>query len=130
MARTQTAPSESKSAAGRNRLTVFRDRVRATRGGFVAWRIMVTVIGVAIIAGGVVLLPLPGPGWLIIFAGLGVLATEYERASRLLNFARRQVGRWTDWVKRQPRWIQALTGLAGLVFLAAVFYVVYRVLYA
>ena len=130
MARTQTAPAESKAAAGRNRITAFRERARRTRGGFLAWRIAVTVLGVAVIAGGIVLLPLPGPGWVIIFAGLGLLATEYDRASRLLKYARRQVARWTDWVKRQPRWIQVLTGLLGVAFLAGVLYVVYRLLYA
>ncbi|MBE7187431.1 TIGR02611 family protein [Jatrophihabitans endophyticus] len=113
-----------------NRLTALRSRVRRLPGGFVAWRIGITVLGVAVIAGGVVLLPLPGPGWLIIFAGLGLLATEYEWAKRLLRFGRAQLARWTDWIKAQPRWVQAGVGLAGLVFLAAVFYVVYLVLYA
>jgi len=84
---------------------------------------------VAIVVGGIILLPLPGPGWLIIFAGLGVLATEYEWARRLLRFARAQVSRWTEWVKRQPRWIQGVVGLVGAAFLAAVFVLVYLVLY-
>ncbi|WP_375503566.1 TIGR02611 family protein [uncultured Jatrophihabitans sp.] len=107
----------------------FRDRVRSKPGGALGWRIGVTVVGVAIVAGGIVLLPLPGPGWLIIFAGLGVLATEYEWAKRLLRFARDQVQQWTDWVKRQPRWIQGVVGVLGAVFLAAVFLGVYVVLY-
>jgi uncharacterized protein (TIGR02611 family) len=98
-------------------------------GGRLLWRIGVTIAGVAVIVVGIILLPLPGPGWLIIFAGLGLLATEYEWAARLLRFARDQVRRWTDWAKLQPRWLQGLLGLAGLVFLAAVFYVVWLVLY-
>ena len=113
-----------------NRLTAFRSRVRRLPGGFLAWRIAITVLGSAVIAAGVVLLPLPGPGWLIIFAGLGLLATEYEWAKRLLRFGRAQLARWTNWLKHRPRWVQAAVGLVGLVFLAAVFYVVYRVLYA
>jgi uncharacterized protein (TIGR02611 family) len=107
----------------------FRERVRSKPGGALGWRIGVTIVGVLVVAGGIVLLPLPGPGWLIIFAGLGVLATEYEWAKRLLRFARDQVQRWTDWIKRQPRWIQAVVGVVGAVFLVAVFIAVYLVLY-
>lgn len=84
------------------------------------WRIAVTVLGVAVIAGGIVLLPLPGPGWLIIFAGLGLLATEYEWAARLLRFARAKVSAWTQWVATRSRPVQVLIALAGLAVLAAV----------
>ena len=98
-----------------------RARIRSSRTGRIAWRIAITVLGVAIIAAGIVLLPLPGPGWLIIFAGLGLLATEYEWAARLLRYARRTVSRWTSWVANQGRGTQILIGFAGLVLLAAVF---------
>lgn len=102
-----------------------RNRVAKLPGGLLTWKILIGVLGLAIIVLGVVLLPLPGPGWLIIFLGLGLWGTEFEWAKRLLGFARRQVGAWTDWVQRQPRWIQALVGLAGLIFLAAVLYGTY-----
>ena len=111
------------------RVDAFRTRVRSKPGGALVWRIGVTVAGVLVIAVGIVLLPLPGPGWLIIFAGLGLLATEYEWAKRLLRFARDQVQRWTDWLKRQPRWLQAVVAVVGLVFLVAVFGAIYLLLY-
>jgi uncharacterized protein (TIGR02611 family) len=129
MTRTESPGSGANTVPRRNRLTAFRERVRRLPGGWVAWRVGVTVVGVAVIIGGVILLPLPGPGWLIIFAGLGILATEYEWAQRLLGYARDRLRRWTDWVKRQPRWMQALVGLLGILFLAAVFVAVYLVLY-
>ena len=50
----------------------------------------VTVVGFALILAGIVLIPLPGPGWLIVFAGLAVLATEYVWAERALAAARRK----------------------------------------
>jgi uncharacterized protein (TIGR02611 family) len=43
---------------------------------------------VGIVIAGIVLLPLPGPGWAIIFLGLAVLATEYAWAHRLLTVTR------------------------------------------
>lgn len=102
------------------RAGALRERVRALPGGRLTWRIGVTIVGVAIIVGGIILLPLPGPGWLIIFAGLGLLGTEYEWAKRLLRWVRGQLRRWTAWVARQPRWVQALVGLAGMLLLAAI----------
>jgi uncharacterized protein (TIGR02611 family) len=101
------------------RLQAFRARVRRTRAGRICWRIVVTVLGVVTIAGGVVLLPLPGPGWLIIFAGLGLLSTEYEWARRLLRFVRAKVTEWTRWWGRQGRFVQVLVGLLGIALLAA-----------
>ena len=53
------------------------------------YRVVVGVVGAAIVLGGIVLIPLPGPGWLIVFAGLALLSTEFEWAGRLLDFARR-----------------------------------------
>jgi len=50
---------------------------------------------------GIVLIPLPGPGWLIVFGGLAILATEYVWARRLLNYSRRRVGQARDVVLRR-----------------------------
>lgn len=46
---------------------------------------VVTLVGVALIAAGVALLVLPGPGLLVMALGLAVLATEYPAAQRLLD---------------------------------------------
>ena len=101
-------------------LRAVRARVHALPAGRLAWRIGVTFVGAAIVVVGVVLLPLPGPGWLIIFAGLGVLATEYVWAHRLSHRAHALVAGWTRWVLRQGWWARALITVAGLSFLAAV----------
>lgn len=84
-----------------------------------AWRIGITVAGVTTLIVGVVLLPLPGPGWLIIFAGLGVLATEYQWASRLLARVRRVATIWTRWIARQNVPVRVAAGVAGLLVFAA-----------
>ncbi len=41
------------------------------------------LLGFAIVGTGIVLLPLPGPGWVIIFAGFAILASEFEFAERI-----------------------------------------------
>jgi len=83
------------------------------------WRVLIGVVGTWVVIIGAILLPLPGPGWLIIFLGLAILATEFVWAQRLLAQARRFVASWTLWVTRQPRWGQVLIGGLGLTFLAA-----------
>lgn len=100
-------------------LRALRARVRALPGGWVAWRIGVTLLGVAVVAVGVVLLPLPGPGWLIIFGGLGILASEYPWAARLLRWARAQLLRWTRWLAVQPLWVQVVASVLSLVLIVA-----------
>ena len=69
---------------------------------------------------GIVLLPAPGPGWLIIFLGLGIWATEFAWAKSLLKLVRRTVASWTAWLRRQPRWLGVLLGAVGLIALGAV----------
>ena len=43
----------------------------------------VLIVGTAVIAAGIIMLAIPGPGWLTIFVGLAIMATEFEAADRL-----------------------------------------------
>jgi uncharacterized protein (TIGR02611 family) len=86
------------------------------------YRVVVGVVGVAIVLLGIVLLPAPGPGWAIIFVGLAVLASEFEKAQRLLDFAKRHVHSWTKWMSRQHLVVRVLVGLAILAFVLAIFW--------
>lgn len=87
--------------------------------GRVTWKAAVASVGVLVIAAGIALLPLPGPGWLVIFAGLAVLATEFSWARRLLDFARKQVAAWTAWVVRQSLFLRLSLALGGLLVAGA-----------
>ena len=53
-------------------------------------RITVTVVGFALVAVGIVMLVVPGPGLLLIAAGFAVLATEYTWARRALEETKRR----------------------------------------
>lgn len=53
-------------------------------------RFAVTIAGAALLAAGAAMMVLPGPGILLIVAGLALLATEYVWARRLLVRAKRQ----------------------------------------
>jgi|SRR5688500_5699100 len=67
--------------------------------GFIARngkRVAVTIAGFAVILAGVALLVLPGPGLLVIIAGLAILATEYVWAQRLLRIAKEKANQAKD----------------------------------
>jgi uncharacterized protein (TIGR02611 family) len=68
-------------------------------------RIAVAIAGGFLILVGIVLLVLPGPGWLFIFLGLGVLATEFVWAERMLNIAKEKAKQAKDKVmgKKEAR---------------------------
>lgn len=63
-----------------------------------AYKVAVTVLGVLVVIVGLILVPLPGPGWLIVFIGLTILGTEYHWARRLLGWLRKVLARfWERW---------------------------------
>ena len=64
-------------------------------------RVAVTIAGFAVLLAGVALLVLPGPGWLLIFIGLGILSTEYVWAQRMLATAKRKAEQAKDAVLRK-----------------------------
>jgi uncharacterized protein (TIGR02611 family) len=62
-----------------------------------AYRVFVGALGGVIAVGGLLLVPLPGPGWLVVFLGLAVLGTEFAWAKRLAAFTKRQLARFWSW---------------------------------
>jgi uncharacterized protein (TIGR02611 family) len=81
-----------------------------------AKRVTIAIVGATVLLVGIVAIPYPGPGWLIVFAGLTILATEFTWAQRLLDFARGKYNAWTAWLKRRHIIVQmAVLILTGLV---------------
>ena len=105
----------------------WRRRVAARRSVDHAYRIVVGIVGGLVVAVGLVTIPLPGPGWLTVIAGLFVLASEFTWAERLLEFTKRHVRNWTEWVGRQPVWVRVLISLATAAFVYGVLVVTLHV---
>lgn len=72
---------------------ILRFVLRGTR------RLVVFVVGVSVVVVGLILVPLPGPGWAIVFAGFAILATEFTWAEVVLTKAKRQLARFADKAK-------------------------------
>jgi len=74
-----------------DRWRAFRQRVIATRSGRLTLRIIIGTVGAIVVVSGLILVPLPGPGWLIVLAGLAIWALEFAWAHHVLVFTRRQL---------------------------------------
>lgn len=61
-----------------------------------ARRFFKILIGFTLLLAGVVMLVIPGPGWLTIALGLAVLAAEFVWARRLLNRLKAEAARIRD----------------------------------
>ncbi len=69
------------------------------------------MVGGAILLAGIIMIPYPGPGWLVVFAGLGILSTEFDWAKRVLDYAKSKYDAWSHWVARQNVMIKSLIWL-------------------
>jgi uncharacterized protein (TIGR02611 family) len=94
----------------------WRDRLRDRPAAEFGYRIAVAVIGLVVLAVGILAIPYPGPGWAIVFVGLAILATEFDWARRLLAYTRQRYDKVMAWFRRQGLWVQAM----GAAFTAAI----------
>lgn len=62
-----------------------------------AYRFGVGAVGGILAVGGLLLVPLPGPGWLVVFLGLAVLGTEFHWARRAAARLKRMLDRFWAW---------------------------------
>jgi len=104
----------------RDRMRTTLEVIRANPTGRVVLKVAVALAGLLVVAVGALLIPLPGPGWLIVLGGLGIWAIEFSWARRLLSFTRRYLRMWTRWVTRQSWAVRIAIGLVGMVFVSAV----------
>jgi uncharacterized protein (TIGR02611 family) len=112
-----------KDAVSRRERTLARIRERKEthkRRGRV-YRISFAVLGTTLILIGLVLIPLPGPGWLIVAIGVGMLALEFDRAERLLERILEKLENVADVASDAPLWQKVIgAGLAALATAAGI----------
>ncbi|TQN43329.1 uncharacterized protein (TIGR02611 family) [Blastococcus colisei] len=108
--------------------TRWRRRLAVRRAVDQAYRLCVGIVGGLIVALGLATIPLPGPGWLTVIAGLFVLASEFLWAERLLEFTKKHVKHWTDWVSARPVWVRVLLAAATAAFVYGILVVALHVM--
>jgi uncharacterized protein (TIGR02611 family) len=77
------------------------------------YRLLVALAGLSVIVAGLILVPLPGPGWLIVFVGVAVLGTEFPAAHRLTELVRRQARRVRLWWRARQVRVAARNGTSS-----------------
>ncbi|MFJ1734083.1 TIGR02611 family protein [Streptomyces sp. NPDC088254] len=65
--------------------------VKARRVLHLSWQVGIFIVGLAVVIAGIIMLPLPGPGWVVIFGGMAIWATEFVWAQLVLRWTKRKV---------------------------------------
>lgn len=100
----------------------IRTWFKKTPIGRLVWRVLIGVVGGLITVVGAIALVGPGPGILIVLAGLGILASEFAWAARVMVHTRTYAQRAAD-KAGIPKWVQfALIALAAVISIIAILY--------
>lgn len=100
-------------------ITRRHEQLKTKRFGFLV-RPAVLVIGWLIVVAGFIAIPFPGPGWLIVFIGVGFLSLELHWASRLLTWAIGLYERVSAWYSTRSKLVRysCATVTCAMVWLA------------
>ena len=101
----------------------LRPFIKRTKAGQLIWRIFIGVLGGTITVLGAIALVAPGPGVLILLAGLGILASEFAWASRAVSKTKTIAQTAADKVG-MPTWVKYLifAGAALFSIVAIIYY--------
>lgn len=104
-------PGDETADARRHRFHWFHDLrawIHARPHVHLFYKVLVGIVGGLIVVIGLILVPLPGPGWLVVFIGLTVLASEFHFFHRIITWLRAQLHRFWDWAKQHgPKRLRA-----------------------
>jgi uncharacterized protein (TIGR02611 family) len=100
-ARFREAAHEAERSTGR------RERTDEEAQRNIVVRIAIITFGTLVTLAGLAMMVLPGPGIVVIIAGLGILASEVSWAERLLAYAKRKAN--VESVTAQHPWIKPVS---------------------
>jgi uncharacterized protein (TIGR02611 family) len=98
----EIAAGERADSRAHRFLARLRERLDSRPWLRLTYKVVVTVVGATVTLVGVAMLVLPGPGWLMIFLGLGILGTEFAVIRRFNTRLKAFVLRvWHGWRERR-----------------------------
>ena len=97
----------------------LREQIKSSPYGTLIWRILIGVIGGLVTIIGAIFLFAPGPGLLVLLAGLGILATEFAWASNAIRKTK-SIAQTTSEKFGIPLWVKYLIVAGGAVISIAV----------
>jgi uncharacterized protein (TIGR02611 family) len=113
------------AAIDAERDTGRRERTEEDAQRNIVVRIAIIAFGTLVTVGGLCMLVLPGPGIVVVIAGLGILASEVSWAERLLAYAKKKAN--VESVTAQHPWIKPVSIV--LMVLGVIVSVLYAVLW-
>jgi uncharacterized protein (TIGR02611 family) len=91
VAATTTDPATGGATGERELGSRAPQYIQARRTLHLSWQVGVFVVGLAVVIAGIIMLPLPGPGWVVIFAGMAIWATEFVWAQLVMRWTKRKL---------------------------------------
>lgn len=104
---------------------VLREYAKSHPVGALVWRVVVALVGAALLVAGGVMLVLPGPGWAAIALGLVVLASEFVWFEKPLGPVKRLLARAGEKVGSPRRRRLLIIAMVVLTIGSALFYELY-----
>ena len=98
----------------------WRARIKSRPASRRLYRLAVFGVGLVIVLVGLALVPLPGPGWAIVFLGIAIWASEFEKAQQLLEWGKGVLSRWNTWVLAQAWYVKVGVALATMALVGLV----------
>ena len=118
------ADTAGKAASRAHPLRAFRERIGRRPVLALCYRVAVAVVGTTVLVVGVIAIPFPGPGWAMVFAGIGILATEFAFARAALVWLRDKYRRGMAWYIARGPVMQVLAFLGTCAVVLATLWVV------
>ena len=117
------AETEAPERSGPAFWRAHRDRIARRPTLELVYRVGVAVVGTVVLVAGVITIPFPGPGWALVFAGIGILATEFAVARRALVWLRDRYRRGMAWYISRGPLIQVIAFLATCALVVATLWI-------
>ncbi len=102
----------------------FRQQIKSNPYGSLVWRVFIGVIGGLVTIVGTIFIFAPGPGLLVLLAGLGILATEFAWAANAIRKTK-SIAQSTSEKFRIPLWVKYLLVAGGALFSIVLLVILY-----
>jgi uncharacterized protein (TIGR02611 family) len=120
------------SDPGRRFQDRYDRRQQDTKGRWNIGTVLNVVLGIGIAVAGLLLVPAPGPGWIITFVGLALLGSEFAPLARALDWGEVKLRSAAGWARdvwqHSSLVVKVLAVLVGVLCMAALGYGAYRLL--
>lgn len=107
----------------------YDNRQQKEQGRWTIGSVAIIALGLVIAVGGLLLVPAPGPGWIITFLGLGLLGSEFAPVARALDWVEIKGRAVAGWMKgvwdSLSSLVKVMLVLLGVCVLAALGYGAY-----